>query len=327
MNSFHGFSAWYSSRLGRLPVVLQILLWFLYGFLWIPLWYLGTPRSHRHAGSRHPVMSTFFPEAIELVGADRRFLGFIIDVLFGVGLGRIFATSEAASHSDQPEVGTMLVLVTPFVTTLVPEALFGRSVGKFITQTAVVRADGQTPGWGRAFIRAVVRYLPLDWLSLEDGVMWHDTWSGTRVVDNTTARSRAFWRQVARFSGLAKLQHRLNRTLYGPSMRGRVLIETEGPCDGLNLDAFYYAVRPHLRASARHDADTRIVVRCRVLPVAEYTDYRSYGYRPVYSVVLSTTDAKGRQLAVTRKFVGSDPPAADRVEARGSGQGGRRDAQ
>jgi uncharacterized RDD family membrane protein YckC len=37
-------------------------------------------------------------------------------------------------------------------------ALYGKTIGKMVTKTKVIDADTlQTPGWGRAFIRSVVR--------------------------------------------------------------------------------------------------------------------------------------------------------------------------
>jgi len=36
------FSEWYTQRFSGIPVVIQIFLWLLYGYLWIPLWYAAT---------------------------------------------------------------------------------------------------------------------------------------------------------------------------------------------------------------------------------------------------------------------------------------------
>lgn len=36
------FSTWYRTRLGHRPVPIQATLWLLYGFVWIPVWYLTT---------------------------------------------------------------------------------------------------------------------------------------------------------------------------------------------------------------------------------------------------------------------------------------------
>jgi len=36
------FSGWYKTKLGQWPILVQGLLWFAYGFVWIPVWYLIT---------------------------------------------------------------------------------------------------------------------------------------------------------------------------------------------------------------------------------------------------------------------------------------------
>jgi hypothetical protein len=38
------FREWYQPRIGRLPVVAQVLLWLFYGFIWIPIWWSITTR-------------------------------------------------------------------------------------------------------------------------------------------------------------------------------------------------------------------------------------------------------------------------------------------
>ncbi|MDZ4657584.1 MAG: DUF4339 domain-containing protein [Bythopirellula sp.] len=34
------FSTWYKSRLGKLPIIVQVMCWVLYGLVWIPAWWL-----------------------------------------------------------------------------------------------------------------------------------------------------------------------------------------------------------------------------------------------------------------------------------------------
>lgn len=33
------FGPWYRARLGKLPIILQVILWWFYGFIWIPIWW------------------------------------------------------------------------------------------------------------------------------------------------------------------------------------------------------------------------------------------------------------------------------------------------
>ena len=110
----------------------------------------------------------------------RRLLGYLIDVACGIALGILFVSN--LSPSEQAEVGPIFLLVTPFYFTFFPEAVFGRSLGKLLTGTKVVRLRGGKPGWGWSFVRMLLRFIPLEFLSMKKGIMWHDKFSGTRVV-------------------------------------------------------------------------------------------------------------------------------------------------
>ena len=50
MSSPIGFSEWYNAKLGHLPPLGQGALWFLYGFVWIPIWYFST-RANAEGGA------------------------------------------------------------------------------------------------------------------------------------------------------------------------------------------------------------------------------------------------------------------------------------
>lgn len=64
------------------------------------------------------------------------------------------------------------------------EATTGRSIGKYVTQTKVIDADGNKPSFETILIRSLCRYIPFDGFSFlgESGSGWHDTLSKTRVV-------------------------------------------------------------------------------------------------------------------------------------------------
>lgn len=64
------------------------------------------------------------------------------------------------------------------------ESMFGRTPGKLISRTRVIHADGPwKASWWRVLRRTLIRLLPFEVLSLKSGMMWHDRWSGTRVVN------------------------------------------------------------------------------------------------------------------------------------------------
>jgi uncharacterized RDD family membrane protein YckC len=61
----------------------------------------------------------------------------------------------------------------------------GRSIGKFITKTKVVMADGSSPSSVDYIKRSFSRMIPFEALSFlgREGRGWHDSISGTYVVD------------------------------------------------------------------------------------------------------------------------------------------------
>ena len=65
---------------------------------------------------------------------------------------------------------------------LVEFATSGRSLGKFITGTMVVKEDGSTPTSNDFLKRNFSRIVPFDTFSFLGTLGWHDSWSDTRVV-------------------------------------------------------------------------------------------------------------------------------------------------
>ncbi|MCA9066572.1 MAG: RDD family protein, partial [Planctomycetaceae bacterium] len=65
------------------------------------------------------------------------------------------------------------------------EAVFQRSLGKLVTGTMVVAADGSRPSFGKILGRSFARIIPFEafsFLGSKTPTGWHDTLSGTRVV-------------------------------------------------------------------------------------------------------------------------------------------------
>ena len=66
------------------------------------------------------------------------------------------------------------------------EGLFkGKSLGKLITGTRAVNADGTTISFSTAFLRGLSRIVPFEPFSAlgSPSYPWHDKWTGTYVVD------------------------------------------------------------------------------------------------------------------------------------------------
>lgn len=128
-----------------------------------------------------------------------RFANFIIDyilqIAIGAGIGVIvvlfsevtgnYTISDYIMYSDSFWVdlffGYFILLL--YYTTI--ETLTGRSIGKFITNTKVVLADGSKPSFNEILVRSLCRIIPFEAFSFlgEDGKGWHDSLSKTFVVD------------------------------------------------------------------------------------------------------------------------------------------------
>lgn len=95
-----------------------------------------------------------------LPGAAARIIAFLIDlILFGV----FFAGYLLMLSPEQPLMSMMLVVIAPVVALIffmLPEAVMGTSVGKWILGFSVLGEDGTSVGVARAFIRSL--FLPLD---------------------------------------------------------------------------------------------------------------------------------------------------------------------
>ena len=74
-----------------------------------------------------------------------------------------------------------IVIVTAYYTVL--EGFTGRTLGKFITRTYVVTAEGLKPGFLTILGRTLCRFIPFEALTfLFSSVGFHDRLSHTRVV-------------------------------------------------------------------------------------------------------------------------------------------------
>lgn len=103
----------------------------------------------------------------------------VIALLFG-GLVRLLPTRLLP-----PEQMRWWLLGVAFGYYVLTETIFQRTVGKVLTRTAVVTANDEPPAPGQIVLRSLCRFLPLEPLSIffsTQGRVWHDTFSGTKVV-------------------------------------------------------------------------------------------------------------------------------------------------
>ncbi len=119
------------------------------------------------------------PEVPLLASRGRRLANVAVDgFIFSYALDELTVLS-----SDE---GVMLVMsgLVYLLTWALPEAMFGRTVGKFVTGTKVVNLRGGQVSIGQVFLRTLIRLVPFEALSLLWGetIAWHDAWTKTRVV-------------------------------------------------------------------------------------------------------------------------------------------------
>ncbi|MEX0363593.1 MAG: RDD family protein [Allomuricauda sp.] len=130
-------------------------------------------------------------------GAGKRFINYLIDYLFIVGLGALvggaiglvlnYVAPEKLYLLDQNNklvdyaFGAVLLLV--YYTFF--EGFTGRSIGKFFTKTKVVLENGEKPTFNDILVRSFCRIIPFEAFSFlgKDAIGWHDTISKTRVVE------------------------------------------------------------------------------------------------------------------------------------------------
>lgn len=141
------------------------------------------------------LLNEFTEPTLEYASAGQRFLNYIIDVIafyilvivFGFIGGMAFASSIADGTAENAIgfiVFTYLVafaVIFAYYTFL--EGSKGKTLGKLITKTKVVREDGEPMTYGKAFMRTLCRLVPFEAFSAFFGMkMWHDSWTNTMVI-------------------------------------------------------------------------------------------------------------------------------------------------
>ena len=119
-------------------------------------------------------------------------MNYLLDtaVLFGILFVGAFIYGMATGgvvEEDGEEGGLMFQVVFLGGYTLyyaISECLTGRTIGKLITGTKVVDADGNKPSFGKALGRSLCRHIPFEPFSVlsSDARGWHDSIPKTWVV-------------------------------------------------------------------------------------------------------------------------------------------------
>lgn len=140
-------------------------------------------------------------QVVERHKADKgyRFLNYIIDFGFSVVIIWVLVflfvfmqyfitgTDMEEAIDDITNINPLIdrvgsLLVYGLIMFLVEKFSNGRSLGKLITGTKVVKADGSDLTTDDLLKRNFARAVPFDQLSFLGNSGWHDNWSNTRVV-------------------------------------------------------------------------------------------------------------------------------------------------
>jgi uncharacterized RDD family membrane protein YckC len=123
---------------------------------------------------------------VRFASKAQRFVNLIVDetcaILFAVLVGGVLGVF---GDTDKPNEGMIQLLVICLFCGyyIALEALTGRTIGKLVTGTKVVSADGRPPSFGQIVGRTAARFLPFEALSFfGSNPGWHDGLSRTRVV-------------------------------------------------------------------------------------------------------------------------------------------------
>ena len=130
-------------------------------------------------------------------GQGKRFANYLIDQIFVIGLGLLFGVAIGVLsefidpqllsffYEDNRLIEWLLGSILAVIYYSFFEGVTGRSIGKFFTKTKVVTEGGERPDFSIIFTRSLCRCIPFNAFSFlsNDGVGWHDKFSGTRVIE------------------------------------------------------------------------------------------------------------------------------------------------
>jgi uncharacterized RDD family membrane protein YckC len=122
-----------------------------------------------------------------IAGQGKRFANYIIDLIiiyilcFIVGILYVILL-ETTEMSRL--LSYLIALVVNLSYYILIEGTTGKSIGKMITRTKVLNEDYSRPDIGTILKRSLCRVIPLEPFSFLGSGGWHDTISGTIVVED-----------------------------------------------------------------------------------------------------------------------------------------------
>jgi len=142
------------------------------------------------AASVEPGPTVSASAEMRLASSAQRFLNLLVDyvgvIAFAAVAGGVFAFARILlSGGVPPGTGTnqlvgMIAMIAYYV---LFETLGGRTLGKLVTGTKVVSADGRPASFSQIVGRTFARFIPFDAFTFFGSTPgWHDSLSKTRVI-------------------------------------------------------------------------------------------------------------------------------------------------
>jgi len=132
------------------------------------------------------------PEA-NLATKDKRIANHLIDMVCYLIMAFVLSILTAMISTrlgwKDLTLGAFVILIvlpgSKFLYYSLFESKLGKTIGKMITCTRVVNKSGGRIGSGKAVLRTLCRFIPFEVFSFlfKRGVGWHDSFSGTRVIN------------------------------------------------------------------------------------------------------------------------------------------------
>jgi uncharacterized RDD family membrane protein YckC len=124
----------------------------------------------------------------------QRFANYLIDAVFFyivvlvfVAIAALINPRQAAIFAEGAESNVLINYVLGPLLYAVFYAIIegisgGRTLGKLITKTKVIKEDGTLINWKDALLRSLSRIVPFEVFTALGDSPWHDSWTKTKVI-------------------------------------------------------------------------------------------------------------------------------------------------
>lgn len=124
-----------------------------------------------------------------LASNGKRFANMIIDIIVVYALMFLIGFFWAAFldfDDDFEDIIGLSIYLIYFFYYWIMESLTGKTVGKYVTRTKIVKPDGSKPDAMNVLGRSLSRYIPFDHFSFlgEPGKGWHDSIPNVYVIND-----------------------------------------------------------------------------------------------------------------------------------------------